>query len=141
MYHYHGIGGGGTFISKSGKHGTALDLATISRVEGPTVELPEDCLPSLNKLDRHLEAITINHSTYKPLPLLMHLCAVPHCASLSYLYVDLMDRDIKAALFDDEDEEGEFEELQDDFVLEVCGYAFVSSLCRIVTQLSAVMTS
>lgn len=56
--------GGGTFISKSGQPGTALDLAALSRVEGTTVDLPEDCIPSLNKLERHFEAITINHSKF-----------------------------------------------------------------------------
>jgi len=35
------------------------------------------------------------------------------------LTVELMDKDIRAALFDGFDEEGDFEELQDDFVLQV----------------------
>lgn len=37
-----------------------------------------------------------------------------------YVTIELMDKDIRAALFDGFDEEGEFEELQDDFVLQVC---------------------
>lgn len=37
------------------------------------------------------------------------------------MYLELMDKDIRAALFDGFDDEGEFEELQDDFVLQVCG--------------------
>jgi hypothetical protein len=32
---------------------------------------------------------------------------------------ELMDKDIRAALFDGFDEEGEFEELQDDFISQV----------------------
>ncbi len=35
------------------------------------------------------------------------------------LTVELMDKDIRAALFDGFDEEGDFEELQDDFMLQV----------------------
>lgn len=38
-----------------------------------------------------------------------------------------MDADIHAALFDDADEEGDFEELQDDFITEVGAlYLFVT---------------
>ena len=37
------------------------------------------------------------------------------------VYIELMDEDLKAALFDDVDDDGqEFEELDDGFVLEVC---------------------
>jgi len=85
--------GGGTFISKTGHAGTALDLNLLSRSEGTMIDLPEDCMPSANNLERNYEAITINHK--------------------------LMDKDIRAALFDGFDEEGEFEELQDDFVSQV----------------------
>eukprot|EP01039_Chlorochromonas_danica_P007236 gene7236-8002_t len=52
--------------------------------------LPEDVLPSVGDLQRDLEAITISH--------------------------ELMDEDLRAALFDGEDEEGAFEELEDDFI-------------------------
>lgn len=37
----------------------------------------------------------------------------------SFFSADLMDKDIRAALFDGFDEEGEFEELQDDFITQV----------------------
>lgn len=60
---------------------------------GKELELPPDALPSGAEMDRHLEAVTISH--------------------------EYMDPDLRAALFDDADEEGEFEELQDDFVLQV----------------------
>jgi hypothetical protein len=56
--------GGGKFVPKTG---TALDLEVLSRAHGPAVELPADCLPSEKSLDRHYEAITINHSKYMKL--------------------------------------------------------------------------
>lgn len=56
------------------------------------VDLPEDALPSGQELERDLQAITISQ--------------------------ECMDDDMKAALFGDDAEFGEFEELQDDFVLE-----------------------
>ena len=34
-------------------------------------------------------------------------------------FADLMDPDLKAALFEDDDEEGDFEELNDDFISQV----------------------
>jgi len=56
-----------------------------------TFELPEESMPSRTVLARDLEAITIDP--------------------------ELMDEDLRAALFpEDAEEEGEFEELQDDFV-------------------------
>jgi hypothetical protein len=54
--------------------------------------LPEDALPSGEEFDRDLNAVTIDP--------------------------DVMDEDLRAALFGDTDEFGEFEELQDDFILE-----------------------
>ncbi len=58
------------------------------------IELPEDVLPSTGMdLQRDLQAITIS--------------------------AEFMDADLHAALFEDEDEEGEFEALDDDFVLQV----------------------
>jgi hypothetical protein len=55
--------GGGTFISKTGQTGATFDLAALSKNDGAAFELPDDCLPSEKNLDRHYEAITINHST------------------------------------------------------------------------------
>lgn len=56
------------------------------------LELPDDVLPSATELDRALQTITIDPN--------------------------VMDSDLKAALFGEEDEEGEFEELDDEFVVE-----------------------
>mmetsp|Transcript_18066 Transcript_18066/g.39326 ORF Transcript_18066/g.39326 Transcript_18066/m.39326 type:complete len:639 (+) Transcript_18066:158-2074(+) len=81
--------GSGHFIPAAGQ--AALDLTTM-RSQSRAVELPEDCMPSVALLERGLEAITING--------------------------DLMDADIRDALFGDCDEEGDFEELQDDFVMQ-----------------------
>ena len=68
------------------------------------VELPADVLPSAGALDRRLEAVTISH--------------------------DLMDDDLKAALFGEDDGEGEFEELLDDFITDVSGrnYSFMNKV-------------
>ena len=60
---------------------------------GNFVELPADALPSVGELDRRLEAVTISHN--------------------------LMDDDLRAALFDEDDGEGAFEELLDDFITDV----------------------
>ena len=60
---------------------------------GNIVELPADALPSLGELDRRLEAVTISH--------------------------ELMDDDLRAALFNEDDGAGEFEELLDDFITDV----------------------
>jgi hypothetical protein len=81
--------GGGRFI---GKDGSVRDLS-YDYSKGPELELPEDVLPSGMELERNLEAVTISH--------------------------EYMDDDLKAALFEGADEEGEFEELQDDFVVQV----------------------
>jgi len=59
---FHDAGSGGHFISKTGRAGTDLDMSVLTRSQGATVELPEDCMPSAKNLDRHYEAITINHS-------------------------------------------------------------------------------
>ena len=60
MFFFIYTGNGGTFISKTGQTGTPLDLSLLARRE--PVELPEDCMPSEKNLDKHYEAITINHS-------------------------------------------------------------------------------
>ena len=60
---------------------------------GNFIELPADALPSVGELDRRLEAVTISHN--------------------------LMDDDLRAALFDEDDGEGAFEELLDDFITDV----------------------
>jgi hypothetical protein len=60
---------------------------------GNFIELPADALPSVGELDRRLEAVTISH--------------------------ELMDDDLRAALFNEDDGEGEFEELLDDFITDV----------------------
>jgi protein LTV1 len=60
---------------------------------GQILELPADALPSAGEMDRRLEAVTINDN--------------------------LMDDDLRAALFDEDDGEGEFEELLDDFITDV----------------------
>lgn len=60
---------------------------------GNFVDLPADALPSVGELDRRLEAVTISH--------------------------ELMDSDLRAALFNEDDGEGEFEELLDDFITDV----------------------
>ena len=60
---------------------------------GNFVELPSDALPSVGELDRRLEAVTISHN--------------------------LMDDDLRAALFDEDDGNGAFEELLDDFITDV----------------------
>ena len=74
--------GGGQFIGRDGKLGV---------VEYPpsALELPEDSLPSMEELERDLNAITISDK--------------------------VMDDDIREALFG---EAADFEELQDDFVLQ-----------------------
>lgn len=60
---------------------------------GNAVDLPADVLPSVGELDRRLEAVTISH--------------------------ELMDEDLRAALFNEDDGEGDFEELLDDFITDV----------------------
>lgn len=80
--------GGGVFVGSDGKR-----KQLQSQVE---IDLPPDALPSSGKeLDRHLEAVTIDHNC--------------------------MDEDLHAALFDDDVMFGEgndcaFEEINDDFV-------------------------
>jgi protein LTV1 len=61
---------------------------------GNILELPSDALPSnaANDLERAYDAVTLDPT--------------------------VMDEDLRAALFDGEDEEGDFEELLDDFVIE-----------------------
>lgn len=49
----------------------------------------------------------------------MHHLLTKLLTSDSFFSADLMDKDIRAALFDGFDEEGEFEELQDDFITQV----------------------
>ena len=84
--------GGGVFIDRSGAQLPSSSLLG-KIVEEKEFELPDDLFSSGVELDRDYEAITISH--------------------------DLMDEDIRAALFDDCDENGEkFEELQDDFIVE-----------------------
>lgn len=58
-----------------------------------SLSLPEEALPSAHQLTRDLNAITIDE--------------------------DCMDEDLRAALFEDGDEDGEFEEIDDDFVMQV----------------------
>ena len=66
------------------------------------LELPAEVLPSEEYMDRVVDAVTIDD--------------------------DLMDDDLRAALFDEEDNEGEFEELLDDFVIEVSNnYIYIRS--------------
>lgn len=79
--------GGGQYVGASGK---VLGNAAETFI-GKIVDLPDDVLPSTGQLERDLEAITIDH--------------------------EVMDEDIRAALFDDCDQNGEvFEDLLDDFV-------------------------
>jgi hypothetical protein len=66
---------------------------------GNIVELPADALPSIGELDRRLEAVTISH--------------------------ELMDNDLRAALFNEDDGEGDFEELLDDFITDVSAFESV----------------
>lgn len=64
-----------------------------STSDGMMLELPDDVIPSGLEFERDLRAITISH--------------------------EVMDDDMQAALFGEDDEFDTFEELQDDFVLEV----------------------
>lgn len=57
------------------------------------IDLPADMLPSGEEIERDFDAVTISDK--------------------------YMDPDIRNALFDDADEEGEFEELDDDFIIQV----------------------
>eukprot|EP01031_Cornospumella_fuschlensis_P038185 gene38185-46397_t len=66
---------------------------TAYSIPAAPVHLPEDVLASDKMLERDLQAITID--------------------------ADCMDEDLKAALFDGYDSQGEFEELADDFVAQV----------------------
>lgn len=82
--------GGGIFIGKNGSQVLSSSLQG-KIVDEKDFSLPEDLFSSGVELQRDLEAITISH--------------------------ELMDDDIRAALFDEVDENGEkFEELQDDFI-------------------------
>ena len=85
--------GGGVFIGKNGSQisSSSLQGKIVDEKDLSLLNLPEDVFSSGVELQRDLEAITISH--------------------------ELMDDDIRAALFDDVDENGEhFEELQDDFI-------------------------
>ena len=75
------------------------------------VVLPDEALPSLNELERDFEAITISHGMKHSLNWII-LCYFSH-------KTELMDDDLRAALFDDADENGEFEELDDNFIEQV----------------------
>ena len=74
----------------SASGGKAIDLPSVST---SSLSLPEEALPSANQLKRDLNAITIDE--------------------------DCMDDDLKAALFEDFDDEGDFEAIDDDFVMQV----------------------
>jgi protein LTV1 len=67
---------------------------------GHHLELPADALPSQGELDRRLEAVTIG--------------------------TDYMDEDLRAALFNEDDGEEEFEELLDDFITDVSHHEKIS---------------
>lgn len=86
---------GGSFYGKDGKFYEMKPKATGSASSSSSsgLHLPPEALPSGKELERDLQAITLDHT--------------------------LMDSDLAAALFEHEDDEGEFEELQDDFVLSV----------------------
>jgi protein LTV1 len=71
-----------------GKDGKFQSLGYVR----PGIELPEDALPSADELSRDLNAITISD--------------------------EVMDDDIRDALFGEDDLFGDFEELQDDFIME-----------------------
>jgi len=82
--------GQGKFIGKDGKEQRLPDTYLMP---GPNpMAIPGELLASSKDLDRHLEAITLDERT--------------------------MDADLLAALWGEGDEEGEFEELNDDFCVE-----------------------
>ena len=82
--------GQGKFIGKDGKEQRLPD--TYLMPDPNPMAIPGELLASSKELDRHLEAITLDERT--------------------------MDADLRAALWGEEDDEGEFEELNDDFCIE-----------------------
>ena len=83
----------------------------------PTIiDLPASALPSKAELDRALQSITIDPGESRILfcTILYIICILSFLRSS-----DLMDPDLKAALFEDDNGEGGFEELQDDFISQV----------------------
>ena len=65
----------------------------VERIGSQSINLPEDAFASEFELDRNFQAITLNP--------------------------EFMDDDIRTGLFEDGDELGEFEQLDDDFVLQI----------------------
>ena len=102
----------------------------------PTIiNLPASALPSEAELDRALQSITIDPGESPHHAFCCVQCdasSIAPVSTLSYPYPiltpirppsDRMDPDLKAALFDGDDDEGGFEELQDDFISQVMHYS------------------
>ena len=76
-----------------------------------------DALPSETEMARDLEAITIDPGK---LHFMLGMC-LPYVRLNMFTYPceGVMDEDLRAALFEDEDDDGAFEALDDDFCMQV----------------------
>ena len=116
------------------KIGTSSSSAYMGGLTLPQEALPGEGTP----MDRDFEAITIDHGKCA-----LCICTHTHARARSHSVhtcVELMDKDLAAALFDEAEEEEEgktrgFELLNDDFVLEVCMYVCVYVCMRRVSRI------